>query len=139
MTEEQEIALQRIKDPAYIKCEGTKEEVALLQFLLEKVANSESGSKTLANLKRQEDLPKDHRVVIKIQDTQSIGLAAAAAGVHEDDGTIILFKGRHRRKQEEELKDWASTLAHELYHERQAQEGLLGRFANLTPDRKSVV
>lgn len=138
MTEEQEIALQRIKDPAYINCEGSEEDVALLQCLLEKVANSESGSKTLANLKRQEDLPKGHRFTIKIQDKALIGLPPDAGAVHQDDGSIILFKDGGNPHSEEELESWANLLEHELYHEQQDQEGI-GTFANFTPEQNFIV
>ena len=53
MTEEQEIALQRIKDPDYFNYSGSESDVALLQSLLENVAQSERGAKIIAGLKRK--------------------------------------------------------------------------------------
>lgn len=139
MTEEQEEALQRIKDPSYIKCEGSEKDIELLHFLLEGVANSEWGAKVILQLKKQKDLPDDHRVVIGIKNDVSVGLSSAAAGVHHGDGSIELFKKGEDLTDKEVLGSLAYTLSHELYHETQDQQGLHGPFKNFTPEQNFII
>ena len=137
MTEEQEIALQRIKDPDYFNYSGSESDVALLQSLMENVAKSEWGSKIISGLKRNEDLPEGHQVTLKIQDDQQVGLPPSKA-VHCDNGDIVLFRNGKDENDEKVFQGWVRTLAHELCHEEQLQQGLT-QFSNFTPEQNFII
>ncbi|MBE6446246.1 MAG: hypothetical protein E7021_02465 [Alphaproteobacteria bacterium] len=137
MTEEQEIALQRINDPAYFNYSGSESDIALLHSLMENVAKSEWGAKIISGLKRNEDLPESHQLTIKIQDAQQIGLPPSGA-VHCDNGDIVLFKRDKDANDEKVFQGWVRSLAHELCHEEQFQQGL-HEYSNFTPEQNFII
>ena len=138
MDNTQEIALQRINDSDYIKYEGTKEEIELLHSLMERVAKSDYGAKIITGLKKTEELLDNHQIVLKIQDVSEVGLPSAAGGVHKGNGEIVLFKhGRDQNDPSVSLA-WAQTLAHELCHEEQYQQGLVPN-SHFTPEQNFII
>lgn len=137
MVSEQEIALQRIKDPSYFRYEGTESDIALLHSLLENVAKSEKGAKIISGFKKNKELPENHRLTIKIQNSQLIGITPAD-GVHCDNGDIILFKRGGKETDEKILQRWIDTLTHELCHEEQFQKGLI-EYSNFTPEQNFII
>ena len=138
MDNTQEIALQRINDSDYIKYEGTKEEIELLHSLMERVAKSDYGAKIITGLKKTEELLDNHQIVLKIQDVSEVGLPSAAGGVHKGNGEIVLFKHGRDQNDPSVSLDWAQTLAHELCHEEQYQQGLVPN-SHFTPEQNFII
>lgn len=136
--ERKKIALERIKNPAYLTYEGPQKDIALLHSFMERLAKSEYGSKIILGLKKTEDLPKNHQVVIKIQDSVEAGLPYSAAGVHKDNGEIVLFKRGKDENDEQLLKTLTEALIHELCHEEQFQQGLC-EYKNFTPEQNFII
>lgn len=138
MDNTQKIALQRIKDSDYIKYEGTKEEIELLHSLMERIAKSGYGSEIITGLKKTEELPENHQIVLKIQDIPETGLPAYADGVHNESGTIILFKRGKDPNDPNVSLNLAQTLAHELLHEEQYHQGLVPN-SHFTPEQNFII
>ena len=132
MSDEQEIALQRIKDSEYISYEGNKEDIALLQSLMERVAKSEIGAKIIAGLKKNEELPEGHQLRLRM------GEEGNAAGFHSDNGIIYIIKGNLDFNDEAVFTERALILRHELCHEEQFQQGIV-ESSNFTPEQNFII